>query len=269
LVVRVLARLLVLPGTDEATNDLEIPVLQQQLGILRRQAGWPRFTTLESCSPPPAATSCQASGPTATSANPAGHQSTPSSSRWGYGWPGTTLAGLRADLRGAAQARHPGGRHHHQDAAATTRPRPAATTLGTDLGAVPQSAGRGDRGVRSGASIGFLLHDHDAMFTRSVDDVFSSEGGQVLRTRSGRRRRTPMPSAGCRPCGRSACTSITRSQHDESRFPRPTTSGSGTCGEPALCAVATVRPASPSSTTKQCRQPHLPIEPRRAHASPL
>jgi putative transposase len=36
----------------------------------------------------------------------------------------------------------------------------------------------GDRGV----SIRFLLRDHDAKFTRSFDDVFSSEGGQVLRT---------------------------------------------------------------------------------------
>ncbi len=35
-----------------------------------------------------------------------------------------------------------------------------------------------DRGV----SIRFLLRDHDAKFTRSFDDVFCSEGGQVLRT---------------------------------------------------------------------------------------
>jgi putative transposase len=36
----------------------------------------------------------------------------------------------------------------------------------------------GDRGV----SIRFLLRDHDAKFTRSFDNVFRSEGGQVLRT---------------------------------------------------------------------------------------
>jgi len=36
----------------------------------------------------------------------------------------------------------------------------------------------GDRGV----SVRFLLRDHDAKFTCSFDDVFSSEGGQVLRT---------------------------------------------------------------------------------------
>jgi putative transposase len=35
-----------------------------------------------------------------------------------------------------------------------------------------------DRGV----SARFLLRDHDAKFTRSFDDVFRSEGGQVLRT---------------------------------------------------------------------------------------
>jgi putative transposase len=38
--------------------------------------------------------------------------------------------------------------------------------------------GLDDRGV----SVRFLLRDHDAKFTRSFDDVFRSEGGQVLRT---------------------------------------------------------------------------------------
>src|SRR6266705_4402803 len=47
LVVRVLARLLVLSGADEATKDLEILVLRQQLRVLRRQAGRPRFTALD------------------------------------------------------------------------------------------------------------------------------------------------------------------------------------------------------------------------------
>src|SRR6266487_2106860 len=47
LVVRVLARLLVLSGADEATKDLEILVLRQQLCVLRRQAGRPRFTALD------------------------------------------------------------------------------------------------------------------------------------------------------------------------------------------------------------------------------
>jgi Enoyl-(Acyl carrier protein) reductase len=56
---------------------------------------------------------------------------------------GEPTMGLRQDLRGAAQARDPGGCHDHQDAAATTRSRPGAATLRTDLGAVPASAGRG------------------------------------------------------------------------------------------------------------------------------
>src|SRR6266536_1201467 len=47
LVVRVPARLLVLSGADEATKDLEILVLRQQLRVLRRQAGRPRFTALD------------------------------------------------------------------------------------------------------------------------------------------------------------------------------------------------------------------------------
>jgi hypothetical protein len=47
LVVRVLARVLVLSAADEATKDLEILVLRQQLRVLRRQAGRPRFTALD------------------------------------------------------------------------------------------------------------------------------------------------------------------------------------------------------------------------------
>ena len=48
--------------------------------------------------------------------------------------------GLRADLRGAAQARHPGGRHDHQDAAATPRPWSGAATHRPELDAVSSSA---------------------------------------------------------------------------------------------------------------------------------
>ncbi len=47
LVVRLLTRVLVLPGADEAAKDLEILVLQQQLRVLRRTAGRPRFTPVD------------------------------------------------------------------------------------------------------------------------------------------------------------------------------------------------------------------------------
>jgi transposase InsO family protein len=42
-----LARLLVLSGAEEATKDLEILVLRQQLRVLRRHASRPRFTALD------------------------------------------------------------------------------------------------------------------------------------------------------------------------------------------------------------------------------
>src|SRR6266542_7045793 len=38
---------LVLSGADDAAKDLEILVLRQQLRVLRRQAGRPRFTALD------------------------------------------------------------------------------------------------------------------------------------------------------------------------------------------------------------------------------
>jgi putative transposase len=60
----------------------------------------------------------------------------------------------------------------------------------------------GDRGV----SIRFLFRDHDAKFSRGFDEVFGSEGGQVLRTPI----RAPKANADAerwsRPCGRSVWT---------------------------------------------------------------
>jgi putative transposase len=47
LVVRALARVLVLRGATDGAKDLEILVLRQQLHVLRRKAGRPRFTTLD------------------------------------------------------------------------------------------------------------------------------------------------------------------------------------------------------------------------------
>ena len=59
-----------------------------------------------------------------------------------------------------------------------------------------------DRGV----SVRFLLRDHDAKFTRSFDDVFSSEGGQVLRTPIRAPKANAHAERGSRPCGRSVWT---------------------------------------------------------------
>ena len=55
-------------------------------------------------------------------------------------------------------------------------------------------------------SVRFLLRDHDAKFTGRFDEVFRSEGAEVLRTRSGLQGPTAMPSGGYRRCGRSVLT---------------------------------------------------------------
>jgi hypothetical protein len=47
MLVRALVRLLVLPRAGDGTKDLEILVLRQQLRVLCRQAGRPRFTMLD------------------------------------------------------------------------------------------------------------------------------------------------------------------------------------------------------------------------------
>jgi hypothetical protein len=47
LMIRAVARLLVLPRTEGATKDLEILVLRHQLRVLRRKTSRPRFTTLD------------------------------------------------------------------------------------------------------------------------------------------------------------------------------------------------------------------------------
>jgi hypothetical protein len=52
----------------------------------------------------------------------------------------------------------------------------------------------------------FLLRDRDAKFTRGFDDVFGSEGTEVLITPVQAHNTTPPPSAGSRRCGPRAWT---------------------------------------------------------------
>src|SRR6266498_3020254 len=124
LVVRVLARLLVLSAADEATKDLEILVLQQQLRVLHRQAGRPRFTPLDRvllsaasrALPRQRWTSLFLVTPqtllrwhrelvrhkwTYRKARQPGRHSTPRSSHWCCGWPGRTRAGAASGSAGS------------------------------------------------------------------------------------------------------------------------------------------------------------------------
>jgi hypothetical protein len=172
LVVRVLARLLVLSAADEATKDLEILVLRQQLRVLRRHASRPRFTPLDR------ALLAAASRALPTRQWTSVFLVTPQTllrwhrdlvrHKWTYqkgapAWPATDQCrGRRARaadgqgeptlgcVRICGELRKLGirGRHDHQVAAATTRAGPSAAALRADLDAVSQSPGRGDRGVR-------------------------------------------------------------------------------------------------------------------------
>lgn len=59
----------------------------------------------------------------------------------------------------------------------------AGVTAHPDTAWVTQQAGSATMNLNDrGVSIKLLLRDHDAKFTRSFDDMFRSEGGQVLRT---------------------------------------------------------------------------------------
>jgi putative transposase len=166
LTIRLLTRLLVLPNADDGTKDLEILVLRHQLRVLRRKTGRPRFTSLDRIVlaatsrllPPDRWASFLVTPQTLLrwhrelvrrkwtyrrDAGPADHQSTPRLLRSSCGCQREPAMGLRADLWGVAQARHPSGRHHDQDAAATPWVGSGATTLRAHLGTISESTGRG------------------------------------------------------------------------------------------------------------------------------
>src|SRR4029453_13777175 len=113
---RVLTRLLVLPCTHDGIKDLEILVLRQQLRVLRRKSGRPKFTACDrvllaaasrvlprarwvssSLVTPQTllrwrrALVHNASGPTGRRARLADHRSTRRSRTSSFGWPGRTL----------------------------------------------------------------------------------------------------------------------------------------------------------------------------------
>jgi hypothetical protein len=178
LIVRALTRLLVLSRADDATKDLEILILRHQLRVLRRKAGRPRFTALDRALLAAASrvlprerwgsflvtpqtllrwrrtlvrwkwTYRKGRKPGRPPIDPEIAQLILRLARENSRWGCVRICG------GAPQARHPGGRHDDQDPAATTRPGSCATTLRAHLDAVPQSAGRRDRGPR-------LLHGGD------------------------------------------------------------------------------------------------------------
>jgi putative transposase len=74
---------------------------------------------------------------------------------------------------------------------------PWVTQQARNLLLVPEKRGRRVR---------FLLRDRDAKFSRSFDDVFRSEGAEVLVTPVRAPRRTPTRSGGCAPSAPSAWT---------------------------------------------------------------
>jgi hypothetical protein len=61
----------------------------------------------------------------------------------------------------------------------------------------------------------FLLRDHDAKFSRAFDNVFRCLGSSVQRTPA-------LTWSGVVMCSAASSTSITRSQHEEPAYLRPT-----------------------------------------------
>jgi hypothetical protein len=169
--VRVLTRLLVFAHPDTGVKDLEILVLRHQLRVLRRKTGRARFTTFDrvllattsrllsrdrwtsvSGHPADAAALAPRTRPTQVDLphRPQARQTTNRPRDHRTGCPHRQREpplGLRPNLRGAPQARHPRWRYHDPDTAATAWLGAGATPLRPHLDTVSASAGRGDRGV--------------------------------------------------------------------------------------------------------------------------
>jgi putative transposase len=171
LIVRAVARVLVLPGAADGTKDLEILVGRQQLRVLRRKAGRPRFTTLD-----------RVLLAAASRVLPRDRWAmllvTPQTllrwhrellrRKWTYrrtGRPGRSPIGLEVSGLIMRMARknprwgcrriqgelrklgHPSGSHHHPDAAWGPWPWSRTQTQRPDVEPVPPGPGPGDHGL--------------------------------------------------------------------------------------------------------------------------
>jgi hypothetical protein len=162
--VRVLTCLLVFAHADADTKDLEILVLRHQLRVLRRKTGRPRFTTFDRVLlattsrllPRDRWTSFLVAPQTLgrwhrelvrrkwtyrNGRKPGRPPIDPDRAGSPHGQRESPM-GLRADLRGAPQARHPRRRHHDQDPAATTWAWPVFTSEGAKVLRTPVQAPR-------------------------------------------------------------------------------------------------------------------------------
>jgi hypothetical protein len=86
-----------------------------------------------------------------------------------------------------------------------------ASTAHPDSAWVTQQARNLSMDLDGRAPVRFLIHDRDSKFSGSFDECFRSEGTEVILTPSALRTRTPSPSDGSEPSGRSAWTGCSSS----------------------------------------------------------